>query len=41
MNIDKQTVEDIRFLMRQIIDCPAKRRVLEAIQKAENTGTAK
>lgn len=23
MNIDKQTVEDIRFLLRQIIDCPA------------------
>ena len=41
MNIDEQTIEDIRFLLRQIIDCPAKRRVLEAIRKAENTGTAK
>lgn len=33
MNIDKQTVEDIRFLLRQIIDCPAKRRILEALRK--------
>ena len=41
MNIDEQTIEDIRFLLRQIIDCPAKRRVLEAIRKAEITGTAK
>ena len=41
MNIDEQTIEDIRFLLRQIIDCPAKRRVLEAIRKTENTGTAK
>lgn len=41
MNIDEQTIKDIRFLLRQIIDCPAKRRVLEAIRKAENTGTAK
>lgn len=35
MNIDKQTVEDIRFLLRQIISCPAKRRVLEALRIAE------
>ena len=41
MNIDKQTVADIRLILRQVIDCPAKRRILEAIRKAENTGTAK
>ena len=33
MRIDKQTVEDIRFIFRQIIDCPAKRRILEALRK--------
>ena len=34
MNIDKQTVEDIRFILRQIMDCPAKRRILEVLRKA-------
>lgn len=34
MNIDKQTVEDILFILRQIVDCPAKRRILEALRKA-------
>lgn len=33
MNIDKQTVEDILFILRQIIDCPVKRRILEALRK--------
>jgi len=33
MNIDKQTEEDIRFILRQIVDCPAKRRILEALRK--------
>lgn len=33
MNIDEKTVEDIRFLLRQIVDCPAKRRILEALRK--------
>lgn len=33
MNIDKQTVEDIRFILRQITDCPAKRRILKALRK--------
>lgn len=33
MNIDKQTVEDIRFILRQIVDCPAKRRILDALRK--------
>lgn len=33
MNIDKQTVEDIRFILRQIVDCPPKRRILEALRK--------
>lgn len=41
MNIDKKTIEDIRFLLRQIVDCPAKRRILEALKTAEkHTGTA-
>lgn len=34
MNIDKQTVADILFILRQIVDCPAKRRILEALRKA-------
>ncbi len=38
MNIDKQTMEDIRFILRQIVDCHAKRRILEAIQTAECKG---
>lgn len=33
MTIDENIVEDIRFLLRQIIDCPAKRRILEALRK--------
>ena len=33
MNIDKQTVADIRFILRQIVDCPAKRRILAALRK--------
>ncbi len=40
MTIDENTVRDIRFILRRIVDCPAKRRILEAIRKAENTGTA-
>lgn len=35
MNIDEKTVEDIRFILRQIIDCPAKRRILDALRIAE------
>lgn len=35
MNIDKQIVEDIRFILRQIVDCPAKCRILEALRIAE------
>ena len=41
MNIDKQTVEDIRFLLRQIIDCPTKRRILEALNKKPDSGVQK
>lgn len=33
MTIDENIVEDIRFLLRQIIDCPAKRRILEVLRK--------
>lgn len=38
MTIDENTVKDIRFLLRQIIDCPVKRRILKALN--QNTGTA-
>lgn len=33
MTIDENIVKDIRFLLKQIIDCPAKRRILEALRK--------
>ena len=33
MTIDENTVRDIRFILRRIVDCPAKRRILEAIRK--------
>ena len=33
MTIDENIVKDIRFLLTQIIDCPAKRRILEALRK--------
>lgn len=35
MNIDENTVKDIRFILRQVIDCPAKRRILEALRITE------
>ena len=38
MTIDENIVEDIRFLLRQIIDCPAKRRILEALRKETSEG---
>lgn len=41
MNIDKQTVEDIRFILRQIVDCPAKRRILEALDRKPDSGVQK
>lgn len=33
MTIDENIVKDIRFLLKQIIDCPAKRRILEVLRK--------
>ena len=33
MTIDENIVKDIRFLLKQIIDCPSKRRILEAMRK--------
>lgn len=35
MTIDEKTVEDIRFILRQIVDCSVKRRILEALRIAE------
>lgn len=35
ISLDLQTVEDIRFLLRQIVDNAYKRRILEALRKAE------
>ena len=36
MTIDEKIVEDIRFILQQIINCPAKRRILKALQTAEH-----
>ena len=41
MNIDEKTVKDIRFILRQIIDCPAKCRILEALNKKPDSGVQK
>lgn len=38
MNIDENIVKDIRFLLRQIIDCPAKHRILKALRKETSEG---
>ena len=38
MTIDENIVKDIRFLLRQIIDCPAKRRILKALRKETSEG---
>lgn len=35
MTIDEKTVEDIRFILRQIMDCSVKRRILEALRIVE------
>lgn len=38
IEIELSTVEDIKFILRQIVDCAVKRRILDAIRRAESQG---